>query len=281
VPELPEVEAARTLIAERALDRRIVRVDDADTYVCRPHLPGDIAGALTGRTLTAAHRTGKSMWLATDGGDGPALGLHLGMAGRIVVVGDEASPIARVGARTSAAKVRTTAVTAYAGDPMSETEIRAALGGGHPDPTRTGNPAWSRFTLDFEDGGALVLFDKRRLGRAVLNPDLTRLGPDALLISKAAFRARVGSGGAPLKARIMDQSVLAGVGNLLADELLWQARAAPLRPAGTLGEDDLTRCGRPCGTPRARPSRPAASTTAGSSPTGDVTARARAAAGRW
>lgn len=240
MPELPEVEAARALIAERALGRRIVRVDDADTYVCRPHLPGDIAGALTGRTLTAAHRIGKSMWLATDGGDGPALGLHLGMAGRMVVVAGEVAPaIARVGDPISAARVRTTAVTAYAGDPMSETEIRAAVGGEHPDPTRTGNPAWSRFTLDFEDGGALVLFDKRRLGRAVLNPDLTHLGPDALLIGKRDFRTRVGSGGAPLKARIMDQSVLAGVGNLLADELLWQARSAPLRPAGTLGEDDL------------------------------------------
>ncbi|MCW3017296.1 MAG: Fpg/Nei family glycosylase [Solirubrobacterales bacterium] len=223
MPELPEVEAARSLIAERALGHTIAAVDDADTYVCRPHLPGDIASALVGRTPTAAHRIGKAMWLETDDGDGPTLGLHLGMAGRIVVIGAEGS----------------TQSTAYGGDPMSPAEARAAAAGGHPDPRLSGNPAWTRFALEFADGGALLLFDKRRLGRAVLNPDLTRLGPDALLISKADFRARVGSGDAPLKARIMDQSVIAGVGNLLADELLWQARAAPLRPAGTLDDDEL------------------------------------------
>jgi formamidopyrimidine-DNA glycosylase len=230
MPELPEVEAARSLIAERALGRTIAAVDDADTYVCRPHLPGDIASALVGRTPTAAHRIGKSMWLDTDDGDGPTLGLHLGMAGRMVFVdGDDA------------------AGTAYAGDPMSPAEARAAAGlagngaggSGHPDPRLSGDPAWARFTLTFDDDSCLVLFDKRRLGRAVLNPDLSRLGPDALLITKADFRARVGTGDAPLKARLMDQSVLAGVGNLLADETLWQAKAAPLRPARTLDADEL------------------------------------------
>src|SRR5438045_2636341 len=107
MPELPEVESARALIEARALGRTIERVDDADTYVCRPHTPGDIAGALTGRTLTAANRIGKSMWLQTDGGDGPSLGLHLGMAGRIVIVGASGS----------------TESTAYGGDPMSANEV--------------------------------------------------------------------------------------------------------------------------------------------------------------
>jgi formamidopyrimidine-DNA glycosylase len=224
VPELPEVETARALIEARALGRVIAAVDDADTYVCRPHVPGDIASALVGRTPTAAKRIGKSMWVETDGGHGPELGLHLGMAGRIVIVGAE-------GASAQS--------TAYGGDPMSAAEAAAAAAGGHPDPRLSGNPAWTRFALEFEDGGALLLFDKRRLGRAVLNPDVSHLGPDALLISKREFRERVGVGDAPLKARIMDQSVLAGVGNLLADEALWQARAAPLRPAGSLDDDEL------------------------------------------
>src|SRR5437588_143020 len=83
MPELPEAERARQEI-ERTLGREIVAVDDADTYVCRPHAPGEIAAALTGRRLTAAHRRGKFMWVETDDG-GPDLGLHLGMAGRIVV----------------------------------------------------------------------------------------------------------------------------------------------------------------------------------------------------
>src|SRR5215213_3107840 len=83
MPELPEAERARQQI-ERALDREIVAVDDTDTYVCRPHPPGEIAAGLVGRRLVAAHRRGKFLWADTDG-DGPELGLHLGMAGRIVV----------------------------------------------------------------------------------------------------------------------------------------------------------------------------------------------------
>src|SRR5919202_2301554 len=82
MPELPEAERARLQI-ERALDREIVAVDDRDAYVCRPHAPGELAAALVGRRLTAAHRRGKFLWARTD--DGPELGLHLGMAGRIVV----------------------------------------------------------------------------------------------------------------------------------------------------------------------------------------------------
>src|SRR3981189_2617637 len=99
MPELPEAERARQAI-ERALHREIVAVDDSDTYVCRPHAPGEIAAALEGRRLTAAprrgevpgrggrlraaHRGGKFLWGEPDGG-GPALGLHLGMAGRIAI----------------------------------------------------------------------------------------------------------------------------------------------------------------------------------------------------
>src|SRR3954451_2343373 len=88
MPELPEVERARALVEAHALGRPIVAVDDTDTWVCRPHAPGEIAAALEGRTLTAARRRGKAMWFETDGGLGPELGVHLGMAGRVVV--DEA-----------------------------------------------------------------------------------------------------------------------------------------------------------------------------------------------
>jgi len=82
MPELPEAERARQQI-ERALGREIVAVDDRDTYVCRPHAPGEIASALVGHSLASAHRRGKFLWVETDGG--PDLGLHLGMAGRISV----------------------------------------------------------------------------------------------------------------------------------------------------------------------------------------------------
>ena len=189
MPELPEAERARRRI-EEALGRRIAAVDDADTYVCRPHAPGEIAQALVGRALTVAHRRGKFLWVETDDG-GPDLGLHLGMAGSIVI--DRP-----------------------------------------PAPNR-----WDRFALDFQDGGRLALRDKRRLSRAVIEPDFAHIGPDAGEIGREAFRARVGRGTAPLKARLLDQGVLAGVGNLLADEVLWRARLSPRRLAGSLDEVEL------------------------------------------
>ncbi len=211
MPELPEVENARQVV-EKALHRVITEVDDADTYECRPHSPGEIAAALKGGTLTAALRRGKTMWCETqgaDGADGPTLGLHLGMAGRIIVTGAHGSN-----------------ASAYGGDP-------------HVGEREGDKPEWTRFSMTFEDGGQLRLFDKRRLGRVRLEPDLDALGPDAAEISREEFRTRVGKGKAPLKARLLDQSVLAGVGNLLADEVLWQAELSPSRPAGELGEAEL------------------------------------------
>jgi formamidopyrimidine-DNA glycosylase len=191
MPELPEAERARVQI-ERALGREIVAVDDTDTYVCRPHAPGEIAAALTGRRLVSAHRRGKFLWAETDGG--PELGLHLGMSGRIVL--DE-PPI-----------------------------------------------GWDRFALEFADGSRLALRDKRRLGRAVIEPDFTHVGPDAAEVGRAEFRARIGRGSAPLKARLLDQKAIAGVGNLLADEILWRARLSPRRPTGSLSEEELDRLRR-------------------------------------
>jgi formamidopyrimidine-DNA glycosylase len=187
VPELPEAEVARLAI-ESVLGREIAAIDDSDTYVCRPHAPGEISAALVGRRLVEAHRRGKFLWAVTDGG--PDLGLHLGMAGRIAI--DE-------------------------------------------EP----HPRWDRFTISFADGTRLALRDRRRLGRAVLEPDLSHVGPDAADATRAEFRARVGRGNAPIKARLLDQTAIAGVGNLLADEILWQARIDPRRRTGTLGESEL------------------------------------------
>src|SRR5579863_7650790 len=156
MPELPEVETARRLIADVALGRRIVGVDDADTFVCRPHSPGELRKALTGRTLTAAHRRGKTMWCETSGLDGspepgPDLGIHLGMAGRLVVTAKDGW-------------------VAEGGDPA----------GRDAQPRKA---EWDRFTLEFADRGRLALFDKRRLGRIMLNPGAERLGPDAITVT--------------------------------------------------------------------------------------------------
>ena len=221
VPELPEVESARVTIERAALGRPITDVDDTDTWECRPHAPGEIRAALVGHSLTEACRQGKSLWCRTDGG--PVLGLHLGMSGRIIVTDgnggvDEGGDLLRG------------AGSIYARSGAVEQADR--------------NPVWSRFTIVFADGGTLRLFDKRRLGRVRLDPDLTALGPDAERITPAVFRERVRRGTAPVKARLLDQSVLAGVGNLLVDETLWQARIDPRRRVDTLTDDDLTRLHR-------------------------------------
>ncbi len=93
-----------------------------------------------------------------------------------------------------------------------------------------------RFTLNFADGGSLMLFDKRRLGRVRLDPDIEALGPDAEQVKVAEFREIMGRGSAPVKARLLDQSAIAGVGNLLADETLWQAGIDPRRRVNELSQ---------------------------------------------
>src|SRR6202451_3446856 len=167
MPEWSEVTPPRRLIAALALGLRIVGVDDADTFVCRPHSPGELRAALTGRTLTAAHRRGKTMWCETSGLDGsaapgPDLGIHLGMSGRIVITAPDGW-------------------VAEGGDPA----------GRDAQPRKA---EWDRFTLEFGDGGRLALFDKRRLGRIVLNPDIDALGPDAAEVTLAEVRALVARG---------------------------------------------------------------------------------------
>jgi formamidopyrimidine-DNA glycosylase len=192
MPELPEAERARQTL-EGALGRRVVAVDDHDTYVSRPHQPGEIAAGLVGHTFVSAERRGKFLWLTTD--DGPVLGLHLGMAGRIVL------------------------------DPEAPSH-------------------WDRFAVEFDDGSRLVLRDKRRLGRALLNPDFAHVGPDAANVSRDAFRRIVGAGRSPVKAKLLDQRAISGVGNLLADEILWQARIAPSRRVSELTVEELDRLRR-------------------------------------
>jgi formamidopyrimidine-DNA glycosylase len=214
MPELPEVESARQVIADRALRRRIADVDDTDPYVSRPHAPGEIRTALLGRRLTAIHRRGKSMWCDTSGVGrsrirGPLLGIHLGMSGRIVF-----------------------------GDGRGQ-EID---GGDYWERgRRPGDHRFLRFGLTFEDGSYLALIDPRRLGRVRLDPPVETLGPDAREITADEFRSVLARGTAPVKARLLDQEAVAGVGNLLADQTLWLAKVWPSRPVGELTRPEVDR----------------------------------------
>jgi formamidopyrimidine-DNA glycosylase len=214
MPELPEVESARQVIAATALRREIVDVDDSDTYVCRPHAPGEIRAALVGRRLTEVNRRGKSMWCDTSGAGrskapGPVLGLHLGMSGKIVF-----------------------------GDGSGE-EID---GGDYWQRGRKpGDHRFKRFALVFSDGAFLEMIDPRRLGRVRLDPPVEALGPDAREITKAQFRAAMARGTAPVKARLLDQEAIAGVGNILADQSLWLAKIRPARSVDDLSPADVDR----------------------------------------
>ncbi|HEX3965614.1 MAG TPA: DNA-formamidopyrimidine glycosylase family protein [Trebonia sp.] len=211
MPELPEVESARAVIERNALRRRIVDVDDSDTFVCRPHVPGEIRHALLGGEFVTAVRQGKSMWCQTDPSLGEVrLGIHLGMSGKIVIADADGTEI----------------------DGGDYWEGRR----------RPGDYRWTRFSVSFDDGGRLMLVDPRRLGRIRLNPPVEQLGPDAQLITPAQFRAALGAGTtAPVKVRIMDQRRIAGIGNLLADEILWRARIHPARAVTSLTEPETSR----------------------------------------
>ncbi|MCK5755946.1 MAG: formamidopyrimidine-DNA glycosylase, partial [Mycobacterium sp.] len=212
MPELPEVENARQVV-EKALDRTISDIDDHDEYECRPHRPGEIKHALVGGRLVDAHRRGKAMWCETetaDGSEGPTLGIHLGMGGRVIVTAPEGEDSSDYGGGNATIGVR-----------------------------EKDKPEWTRFSMTFDDGGQLRLFDKRRLGRVRLEPDIDALGPDAGEITRDEFRDMISASKAPLKARLLDQNAISGVGNLLADEVLWQTAQSPSRRSNTLTIDEI------------------------------------------
>jgi formamidopyrimidine-DNA glycosylase len=206
VPELIEVEQARQLVEATALDRPIDKVDTPDPWFLKRGLTPDVVSALLpGHRIVEARRRGKLLLLDTDGG--PVLALHLGMSGR-VLIDDRA-----------------------AGDPLVYASNREV-------------PLWHRFTLEFADGGRLAIRDPRRLGAVELDPDEGRLGTDALVLTLGELRSIVSKSRAPLKAVLMNQARIAGLGNLLVDEALWRAGLDPARTADSLDAGEQARLHR-------------------------------------
>jgi formamidopyrimidine-DNA glycosylase len=208
VPELPEVERYRQL-AERAVDRTIASVVSPDTWFVKGGADGPaLDRALVGSRFVGARRIGKLLLLEV--GRGPTVGIRFGMTGTLVVDGDAG--------------------------------IEQLLYSPHRH-----DPAWDRWAVHFDDGGTLVVRDPRRLGGVSLDPDVSGLGPDAATIGAARLARALAGSAAPLKARLLNQSCLAGVGNLIADEVLWRAGLAPVRPAASLSRNEVRRLHRHLG----------------------------------
>ena len=188
--------------AELVVGRRVDRVHAPDDWYTKGETSPDLLRrVLPGARLMGTRRIDKLMLVDTDG---PVLGLRFGMTGRIIVDGD--APIDQL--------------------------IYASA---HDD------PAWDRFGVEFREGGALVIRDPRRLGGVELDPDESKLGPDAASLTLGSLRAALASSSAPLKGRLLDQSRIAGLGNLLVDETLWRAGVSPERAAGSLDDKELGR----------------------------------------
>jgi len=204
MPESVEVEYYRRL-ADRTVGRRITAVDAPDAWFLKGGLTGRaLAAAVTGRTIEGARRIGKLLLLDTDG---PTVGLRFGMTGRLLVDG-----VAGV-------------------EDLQYSSMRD-------------EPAWDRVTFRLEGGGDLRVRDPRRLGGVLLDPDESRLGADVLSITPVQLRQALARSTAPVKARLMDQGRVAGVGNLIADEALWRAGIDPARAAGSLSDAELRRLHR-------------------------------------
>lgn len=233
MPEMIEVEQYRQA-ANRAVGRPIVRVVAPDGwYLKRGTTAREVRSALTGASITGTRRVGKLLLLDMTR---CTLGLRFGMTGRLDVDGH--APIERL-----------------------------QYSSGRND------PSWIRFELRFEAGGALRMIDPRRLGGVELEPDVTRLGVDALEIGAALLRDLLSRSGAPLKAWLLDQGHVAGLGNLLVDEILWRGGLDPARPAHSLSRGEVRRLHRHLRATIAE------LTTRGGSHTGDLqVARVRGAA---
>jgi formamidopyrimidine-DNA glycosylase len=166
-----------------------------------------------GNTVTAVGRKGKYFWLALA--EGPWLFGHLGMSGWIRELG--------------------------------KPTVRLLEHGNAPLDDDSGRPRFLKMLLQAEDGARIAFTDGRRLGRLWLSasrgddPKLGELGPDMLLEPWSVDRlsAILAKRNAPMKALLLDQKLFAGVGNWVADEVLYHAGIAPKRLGSSLTKSEI------------------------------------------
>jgi formamidopyrimidine-DNA glycosylase len=214
MPELPEVETVCRQLEPELAGRRIERLEVLDERWSRPVSPAELAAAAGGRTIRGLGRRGKYLLLALDGAQ--TLVMHLRMTGNLVLV--------------------------EGGEKLDPSQGRRLYEG---ERSTSARHLRARFRLD--DGRELWFTDPRRFGEAFLIDDadlprrFERLGVEPLsgtftpelLGELAAGRT------APLKSFLLDQSRIAGVGNIYADEALFRARLHPLSPAGSMRPEHL------------------------------------------
>ena len=214
MPELPEVERGRKLAEAVTAGRRIERVwCDDDPLVFAGVEPARWRRTLQGKRIVAARRWGKQLWLELDAPPHPLF--HFGMSG---------------GFKTPAST------------PLQ-------LKSGPREDTSAWPPRFLKIRLHLDDGGELAMTDGRRLGRILLREDpehespITKLGFDPLLAmpSPKRFAELLRGRGGILKSLLLDQSFAAGVGNWIADEVLFQARIDPRRRASSLTDAEARR----------------------------------------
>jgi formamidopyrimidine-DNA glycosylase len=199
VPELIEVELYRKSAA-RAVGRTISSVTLPNlTYLKGTQGLDALQSATHNQNLNQVRRKGKLLIL--DIGD-RSLGLRFGMTGRLVV--DGKTPVERL---------------LYTTPNVQQSHIR--------------------FVMTFSQGSELAMVDPRGFGNIELQPDETKLGPDAANISRQELGVSLKNSNATLKARLLNQQKISGLGNLLCDEILWRAGLDPRRPCRSLEEREL------------------------------------------
>jgi formamidopyrimidine-DNA glycosylase len=209
MPELPEVEVTRRSIEKTLVGRAIARVTTTGPSYFFLTPPARLEKALRGRKTLELARHGKYLVAALD--DGSRLLLHLGMTGQLFAAG--------------ARSVR-----------LLSAERRATLAGAEAATFRPDEH--THLVLGFRDRGPELYFrDVRKFGKVRLlgpgasDPRLEKLGTDALHATGAELYEATRGRKAPIKSLLLDQAVLAGVGNIYADEALFLSGIRPTRPS--------------------------------------------------
>ncbi|KAL5152656.1 Formamidopyrimidine-DNA glycosylase [Glycine soja] len=218
MPELPEVEAARRAVEYNCVGKRITKCVVADdSKVIHGVSPSDFQASVLGKLIVAAHRKGKNMWLQLDSPPFPSF--QFGMAGAIYIKG--------------------AAVTNYK---------RSAVKDEDEWPSK-----YSKIFIELDDGLELSFTDKRRFAKVRLLkdptsvPPISELGPDALFepMTLEKFTESLHKKKTEIKALLLDQSFISGIGNWVADEVLYQARIHPRQVASSLSNEscsNLSKC---------------------------------------